>query len=119
MTRILIVVLILFSSSVKADVSAEQQLEIDHLLNFVKHSSCKINRNGTTHEGSQAESHIQKKYQYFKNDIKTTEQFIELSATKSTMSGNYYTVKCGENKSYGTKEWLLEELRIYRENGNT
>jgi hypothetical protein len=117
--RILIVVSILFSSSVNADVSAEQKLEIDHLLNFVINSSCKINRNGKIHEGSKATSHIQKKYEYFKDDIKTTEQFIELSATKSTMSGNYYIVICGDNKPFKTKVWLLKELKSYRESGNT
>ena len=119
MKRILVMVFILLSNSVNAEVSAEQKLEIDHLLNFVKNSSCEINRNGKVHEGSKAASHIQKKYEYFKEDIKTTEQFIELSATKSTMSGKYYTVKCSDSKPFRTKEWLLKELRNYRESGNT
>ena len=119
MKRIFIIVSILFSSLVNAELSTEQKSEIEHLLNFVKSSSCKINRNGKLHDGVNAVSHIQKKYDYFKDEIKTAEEFIKFSATKSTMSGNYYTVKCRDNRPLGTKEWLLEELRNYRANKNT
>ena len=110
--------LVLFSAPIIADVPPGQQLEIDHLLNFVEHSSCRINRNGKIHDGSAAVSHIKKKYAYFKDEIQTTEQFIELSATKSTLSGEYYMVQCGDDKQVRTKEWLLNELANYRGNGN-
>ncbi len=43
-------------------------------------------------------SHIEKKYNYYRDDIHNTEDFIKLSATKSTMSGGYYTVKCQGKK---------------------
>lgn len=119
MKRILGPIFILTTGSVSADVTAEHRMEISHLLSFVKNSSCKINRNGKIYEGSDAASHIQKKYDYFKNDIETTEQFIELSATKSTLSGKYYTVKCGDTEPIKTREWLLIELSSYRDNGNT
>lgn len=119
MKKILAVVFILFSNSINADIPPDQKLEIEYLLNFVKNSSCEINRNGKNHEGNKAVSHIKKKYDYFKDDIKTTEQFVELSATKSTMSGKYYMVKCGDSKPFRTKEWLLKELKNYRKNGNS
>jgi len=118
MKHILAIGLVLFSTSIKADVPPGQKLEVDHLLNFVQHSSCKINRNGKIHEGSAAVSHIKKKYAYFKDEIQTTEQFIELSATKSTLSGKYYMVHCGDGTQVRTKEWLLNELKNYRDNGN-
>ena len=51
---------------------------------------------------------------FAENDIKSTEEFIELSATKSTMSGNYYTVKCVGKETITTQYWLLEELKRYR-----
>jgi hypothetical protein len=115
----LAIVFVLFSAQVMADLPAGQKMEIDHLLNFVRHSSCSINRNGKIHDGNAAVSHIEKKYAYFKDQIETTEQFIELSASKSTLSGKYYTVECGDGKQVKTKDWLLNELKNYRDNGNT
>ena len=119
MKQFLAIVFILISTSANADVSAEQKLETSHLLNFVKHTPCKIIRNGKAYDGSGAVTHIQKKYDYFKDDIETTEQFIELSASKSTLSGKYYTVVCGDDQPVRTKDWLLEELRNYRQREST
>jgi hypothetical protein len=113
------IVFILLSSSANADVSPEQKLETSHLLNFVKDTPCKIIRNGEAYDGNSAVTHIQKKYDYFKDDIETTEQFIELSASKSTLSGKYYTVVCGAAQPLRTKDWLLEELGNYRQREGT
>jgi hypothetical protein len=112
-----ILALVLFSSSVAADVSPATQLEIEQLLNFIRNSSCIIDRNGKSHAAVKAISHIEKKYAYFKDDIKTTEDFIELSATKSTMSGKYYMVRCGDDDQIRTREWLMQELQSLREQG--
>jgi hypothetical protein len=113
------IVFILVSTSANADVSPEQKLETSHLLNFVKDTPCKIIRNGKAYDGNSAVTHIQKKYDYFKDDIETSEQFIELSASKSTLSGKYYTVVCGDDQPVRTKDWLLEELRNYRQREST
>ena len=110
--------LVFASAAVNAAASADYQLEIDHLLEFVDNAPCQINRNGKVYEANEAGAHIQKKYRYFEDKIDTTERFIELSATKSTMSGNYYTVKCGDTEWIKTQDWLLEELQNFREQGN-
>ena len=119
MKAMLVIFIIVFSCSANADVPKEQKLEVEHLLNFVKNTSCEINRNGKYHNGNKAVSHIEKKYDYFRDDISTTEEFIEYSATKSTMSGKYYLVRCGNGDVVKTKEWLLNELNKYRENKRT
>ena len=59
-------------------------------------------------------SHIEKKYDYFRDDIKNTEEFIEYSATKSTMSGDYYTVSCPGKETIRTQDWLMAELKRFR-----
>ena len=87
MKLILTILAAVFLSPLNADVSEEQKHEIEHLMKFVKKSSCEINRNGSFHKGNEAVSHIKKKYEYFKDDIDTAEEFIEYAATKSTMSG--------------------------------
>ena len=75
-----------------------------------------INRNGDEHNGNDAIEHIQKKYDYYKDDINTAEQFVEYSATKSTMSGSFYKVKCADAQPIKTQVWLLDELKKYRNN---
>ena len=53
-------------------------------------------------------------YDYFRDRIETTEEFIEYSATKSTTSGKYYIVICEGQPPIRTQEWLLRELDSYR-----
>ena len=57
----------------------------------------------------------------YRDDVKSlmvgtlmTEAFIKYSATKSTMSGKYYTVKCPDGKEIRSQDWLLEELAVFR-----
>ena len=97
-----------------SDVPDPQRKEVAHLLEFLRNTTCAVERNGKSHNGENAYSHVQKKYDYFRDDIKTTEQFIEYSATKSTLSGRYYMVICEEQAPIRTQDWLLRELDCYR-----
>lgn len=92
---------------------ADMESEINHLLNYVEKSSCSFIRNGSAHSGPDARDHIVIKYNYFKDRINSTEQFIEYAATKSTMSGKRYKVLC-DSKEYLTAQWLNDELQKYR-----
>lgn len=114
MMRLYIFIFIFITGSAIADVPPGQVDEVNHLLAFVKDSGCVINRNGTDHPAEKGVSHINKKYNYFRDDINNTEEFIEYSATKSTMSGDYYTVSCPGHKTIRTQDWLLTELQRYR-----
>ncbi len=100
--------------STLADVPNGQRHEVEHLLNFIANTDCIIDRNGSLHNGRDALDHINKKYAYFRDDITSTEAFIERSASKSTFSGNSYTVRCGSEKVITTQQWLLDELVAYR-----
>ncbi|WP_226996503.1 DUF5329 family protein [Thalassotalea crassostreae] len=88
--------------------------EINHLLSYVESTQCKYERNGTMHTGSEAAEHINKKYEYYRDDIETTEDFIKYSATKSKMSGKYYKIHCADKAVVNSKDWLLSELKRYR-----
>jgi len=112
--RFLLIASILTSFSVLADVAPNKRKEVQHLLDFVKNSDCVMNRNGSRHKTVDAVNHIQRKYNHFRREIHSTEDFIRLSATKSTMSGKYYTVKCPGYKQQQTRTWLLKELEMYR-----
>ena len=110
-----LLLLAFYSISAMADVPPDQKPEVQHLLQFVQESDCVMTRNGSEHSGEEAVEHIQNKYDYFRDEIDTTEKFIEYSATKSTMSGKYYTVECPGGKKLRSQDWLLEELAQYRQ----
>ena len=114
-----VLVLVTFTMSTLAyssndpSLSSTQQ-EINHLLQFVQETPCQYERNGSIHTGQEAVEHITKKYRYFEDDTETAEDFIELSATKSTLSGRHYQVHCPNQASQTSKHWLLAELTKFR-----
>lgn len=94
--------------------NSSTQDEINHLLNFISETQCQYERNGTMHTGKEAKEHIQKKYNYYEDDIKSAEDFIKLSATKSSMSGRHYKIHCPDLPELNSSEWLLKELHAFR-----
>ena len=99
-----------------ADVSESQKPEVKHLIVFVETTECSFERNGKKYDGERASKHIKRKYNHFRDKITTTEEFIENAGTKSTMSGNFYLVYCGDNEPITSSAWLLEELNRFRDN---
>ncbi len=51
---------------------------IQYLLDFVKTSECIFIRNDKEHNAVEAAAHMQRKYEHFKDKIKTPEGFIKL-----------------------------------------
>jgi hypothetical protein len=94
---------------------ADTQKEIAHLLDFVANTSCKYERNGTIYGGIEAQGHIKRKYQYFIDKIKSAEDFIKYSATQSTMSGRKYKILCANMPVQNSADWLLDELKKFRQ----
>ena len=106
--------ILIFPAIVFADVPEEQRSEVDHLFAFVKSTQCKIKRNFSYHSGKEAADHMKKKYDYFRDEIKNTEDFIRLSATKSLLTGKSYKVKCADADLLETNRWLTTELKVFR-----
>lgn len=105
------VLVVLFASG---DVRANTQNEIDHLLEFVAQTDCQYDRNGTLYDGPEARDHIKMKYDHYRKKVKTAEDFIKYSATKSLISGEKYRIHCPESDVAYTRDWLLDELSKYR-----
>jgi hypothetical protein len=99
----------------RADVPETQKPEVQYLLDYLGDSGCQMERNGSKHDAREAVKHIKKKYDYYKNDIKTTEDFIDRSASRSSLSGRPYKVLCPGKEARPTADWLKEELERYRE----
>jgi allantoicase len=95
---------------------ARAQAEIKHLLDYVATPGCQFNRNGSWHEGAEARSHLQKKYDYLvkRNLVTDAESFIKGAATGSSMSGKDYLVRCGGGKAETSAAYLKEELARFR-----
>lgn len=93
-----------------------QDLEttINYLLSYVAKSDCIFIRNDREYTAREAAGHMQRKYDHFRSKIKTPEDFIRLSATKSLMTGRPYRVKTKNGKLMTSETWLLEALETYR-----
>lgn len=95
---------------------ANVQVEINFLLGYVEGSeACQFNRNGSWHDSKAAQEHLRTKYKYLaaRNRINTTEDFIEMAASKSSLSGKPYTVKC-DRITMTSNQWLRDELTRFR-----
>jgi Family of unknown function (DUF5329) len=118
-TITLLAALLLVSASLVqfsyADVPPAEISEVEYLLGIVKNSPCKFERNGKLYDGEKAYEHIKDKYDYFRDEITSTETFIEYAATKSMLSGKDYLIRCGDKAPVKTADWLTEELKKYRE----
>jgi len=114
MIKYIFLLVLVFTGPVFAS-STVMKNEVNHLLAYVKQTDCKFERNGKSYNGKEAVEHIQKKYDYYIDDIDSTERFIELSATKSMMSGKYYMIACKGRPDIKSRDWLLQELKKYRD----
>ena len=88
---------------------------IQYLLDFVKTSECIFIRNNKEHTAVEAAAHMRRKYEHFNEKIKTPEDFIRLTATKSLMTGKLYYVRLKDGKNFTSEAWLLQALETYRQ----
>ena len=87
---------------------------INHLLRYVEKSKCVFIRNGQEYDSKEAAVHIKMKYDALTFDIKTPEEFIELVASKSSLSDRPYLVRCVDHSPTPSANWLTKELSKYR-----
>jgi hypothetical protein len=114
MIRVTTSALLLLSLSALAGVPPEQQAEVEHLIATLANSECVMIRNGKSHDGEKAADHVRRKYEHFRDEIDSTEDFIAYSATRSLISGRAYQVQCPGEDPQSSAEWLLAELEAYR-----
>lgn len=96
--------------------TAELAATCEHLIFAVETSGLTFIRNGNRADGAGAAGHIRRKYNHFKDQITTPEEFIELTATRSLMTGKAYEVILADGERMPLKDWLLDILRQHREN---
>jgi hypothetical protein len=90
--------------------------EINQLFVALENSKCEFNRNGSWYNAQKATEHLRRKYDYLlqKGLVTSTESFIDLAATKSSLSGKPYLVRCGNAQPIPSKSWFTGKLKELR-----
>jgi hypothetical protein len=106
------ILIVTFAGQTFATESLEQT--VNYLIDHVAKSNATFIRNGASHTPAEAVAHIKAKYEHFKSEIKTPEDFIRLSASKSLLTGKPYLVRTPDGKEMRLDAWLSEALKQYR-----
>lgn len=90
--------------------------EVAGLLEYITTSGCQFYRNGSWFDGGEAAGHIRRKYEYARErgKVKSADDFIAFAATKSSISGQPYQVRCSDGRLRESAEWLKAELSRLR-----
>ncbi len=110
----LLLVCLTMTGPIRADPSDDTEAAIQHLLSYVRQSGLVFVRNFNNYDSEEAARHISKKYSYFREKIVTPEDFVELCASKSLLTGKAYLVIDDQEQELPTRDWLLIELAAYR-----
>ena len=105
--------------AVLAAPSPTAKREIQALIDALSTSSCEFQRNGSWHGRDEARKHLQRKYDYLlKRDLAdTAELFIERAASKSSISGRAYQVRCPGQPAQPPATWFKTKLDALRGSG--
>ena len=109
-------VLLTICNAVPAHGAESLEQTIAFLLHRIETADATFIRNGQAHTPQEAVGHVRAKYEHFKGQIKTPEDFIRLAATKSLLTGQPYLVRTRDGKEMPLSTWLSNALREQREN---
>ncbi len=90
---------------------------IQNLIQRVEaHSDMVFLRNGDEHSAADAAKHMREKYDYFKDEIVTAEDFIRRCATRSEMTKAAYKIRLKANGAVrNASDFMHEELKALRQ----
>jgi len=113
---ILLVLCALRFSPLRAQQSSIMQVEVNYLLSYVETSGCSFYRIGSWYDGAQARAHLQTKYDYLarRKRIASADDFIDKGASKSSISGKPYKIRCGTAAEVESGQWFHEVLARFR-----
>ena len=115
----LLLVAVFYAQPALSDVPPGQKPEVEFLIETVRTTDCTFDRNGKKYNGEEAAQHLERKYNYYRDEITSTETFIEYAATKSMLSGADYYITCSGVAPVKSRDWLLERLSEFRQKNKT
>ena len=100
-----------------AQINPKAEREITGLLQAVGKSGCQFIRGGTAYAADRAQAHLNKKYEHMvaRAMLASAEDFIVKAATRSSMTGEPYAMRCGEAPPQRCDEWLMSKLKAIRQ----
>jgi hypothetical protein len=114
-TTLLALLLGTLAALAQATPSASEQKLIDTLILRVSGmTTMTFMRNGKEYDAAEAAKHMQAKFDHFKDEIVTAEDFIDRCASRSEMTGKPYQVKMPNGAMRDAKEFLNAELSTLR-----
>jgi hypothetical protein len=110
------VVSLLVAASAWGVSAAQPETEVEQLLSRLAASGCQFQRNGSWHDAAEARSHLARKYKYLhdRRPQSTAEDFVALAASKSSISGKPYLVKCADQREVPSADWMALQLKQVR-----
>jgi Family of unknown function (DUF5329) len=113
-----IAIALVWIAAAHAAPTPDAKAEIEYLLSAVASSDCRFYRNGSWYDAKSAAAHLRGKYESLeaKGLIGGTDDFIDRAATKSSLSGRDYAIKCEGIAEMSSRQWLTNLLVAYRAN---
>ncbi len=85
--------------------------KIDYLISYVENlSGAVFIRNGSSHTPAEAASHLRTKLRSSRRSVSTAEDFIQICATKSSITGRKYIISYSDGRSYEAGSYLRKVL---------
>ena len=91
--------------------------EIAALIEAVGASGCRFQRNGRWHPPAAAQAHLQRKLEAARRRgvHGSAEDFIARIASRSSLTGSAYRVRCGNGPEQSAADWFDAQLQGLRE----
>ena len=108
---------IVIAAPLQADaVAGPEAREIAALIQAVGNSGCRFWRNGRWYDGAEARDHLQRKYDRARKRglAGSAEDFIQRAASRSSLSGKPYRVRCPGQPEIDSQQWFRGVLRRIR-----
>ncbi|WP_298580161.1 DUF5329 domain-containing protein [uncultured Luteimonas sp.] len=99
------------------DTEATAGREIAALIEAVGESGCRFQRNGRWHPPAAAQAHLQRKLETARRRglHGGAEDFIARIASRSSLTGRAYRVRCGDGPEQPASDWFDLQLQRLRE----
>jgi hypothetical protein len=107
----------LLAARVAAQPTSAAREEIQTLLAAMGQSGCEFYRNGSWHTAMEARAHLARKLAEVepRRPPRSADEFIDLVATRSSLSGEAYRVRCPGVAPMASATWFRQTLERSRQ----
>jgi hypothetical protein len=93
-----------------------EKAKIEYLVSSVEHlKGAKFVRNGSEYDGREAAAHLRMKFKRAGDRVRSAEDFIDLCASKSYLSGKPYRIVFSDGQSMPSGEFFRKKLRQFNQ----